>query len=156
LQGVLQVLSEQREEGDMGMRIDHTGSWVPGLSEADLTIGHIYTRRQIHEALGGAVQEYLPHVDNKVVCGCFTKDSNPRAPDVILPGSGPNMQRWARVFAAQPHAIPIFIKVGQGKWEYVGRYRVKRLSESSSDIQHYLVGASRADVPFVLFLVKTR
>lgn len=48
--------------------------------------GEYYTRQEIHILLGGGIQDYLPHKDGKVLCGCLTKDLNPDVPDVVLIG----------------------------------------------------------------------
>jgi len=42
-----------------------------------LKLGRCYTRRQIHEIRGGSLQEYLPHVSKKVVCGCVVPKRSP-------------------------------------------------------------------------------
>jgi len=65
----------------------------------------MYSRYQIHEALGGGVQEYLPHKDGAVVCGCFTKEASPDAPEVVLSPAGERIRRWAEVFASQRHEV---------------------------------------------------
>jgi hypothetical protein len=114
--------------------------------------GHFYTREQIHDLLGGGVQDYLPHKNGRVVCGCFKKDTNPDAPNVVLPGDGPKIQKWAKVFREQNYPVPIFIKKDINKWEYVGDYQVKGWTDKSSDIFHYAKTSGRNDVTSVLFL----
>src|SRR5207245_2801322 len=81
--------------------------------------------REIPQGLVGDLSSYLPHRDGRVVCGCFRPDLNPDAPDVILPGRGPKVERWARVFATQPDFIPCFVKADTNAWEYVGRFCVR-------------------------------
>lgn len=117
-----------------------------------LVEGNFYTREQIHDLLGGGVQDYLPHKDGQVVCGCFKKDTNPDAPNVILPGTGPKIQKWAKVFRGQSYPIPIFIKKDINKWEYVGEYQVKRWTDKLSDITSYASTSGRNNVTSVLFL----
>ena len=56
-------------------------------------LGQAYTRPEIRAAAGGGLQDYLPPADGVVVCGCFNPDLNPDAPDVILPGFGPGIER---------------------------------------------------------------
>jgi hypothetical protein len=117
-----------------------------------LRAGHFYTREQIHGLLGGGLQDYLPHQDGQVVCGCFRRDTNPNAPDIILPGNGPDIQKWARVFREQSYPIPIFIKRESNAWEYVGDYEVERWADNSSEIVRYAKLSERTDVTSVLFL----
>jgi hypothetical protein len=33
--------------------------------------GETYSRVEIQKALGGSLDDYLPHQDGRVVCGCF-------------------------------------------------------------------------------------
>lgn len=114
--------------------------------------GKHYTRGQIHEVLGGGVMDYLPHQDGQVVCGCFKKATNPNAPDIVLPGQGPNIRRWAEVFREQRDPVPIFIKKAVNEWEYVGDYRVDRWTDEPSEIARHSARSGRHDVTSVLFL----
>jgi hypothetical protein len=71
------------------------------------------------------VYRYLPHRGGFVVCGCFNPALNPTAPQIVLPGEGPEIERWAEVFADQSQFVPIFLKRDANRWEYVGDYRVR-------------------------------
>lgn len=123
------------------------------LTRADLVIKRIYSRRQIHQALGGGVQEYLPHVGGKVVCGCFTSAVSPHAPEVVLSGSGPNIRRWAETFAQQRNAVPIFLKrQSRGAWVYVGDYFVKELVTDAQRAEQIGQAQGRTGVRLVLYL----
>jgi hypothetical protein len=116
-------------------------------------IGHTYTRQQIRDALGGGLQDYLPHDNGQVVCGCFRKkDTNPDAPDIILPGNGRDIQKWARVFREQNYPVPIFIKKQVNAWMYVGDYHVERWTEDLSEIAKHATKSGRRDITSVLFL----
>ena len=115
-------------------------------------LAKVYTRGQIHEVLGGGVMDYLPHKDGQVVCGCFRKDTNPDAPDIILPGRGPSIQYWAEVFRAQRDPVPVFLKRAVNAWEYVGDYRVERSTEDHSEMAKQSARSGRNDVTSVLFL----
>jgi hypothetical protein len=105
--------------------------------ERMLQVGKSYTRGEIHRILGGGVRDYLPHKDGQVVCGCFKKETNPNAPDIVLPGRGTSIQHWAEVFRAQTNPIPVFIKRAVNEWEYVGDYRVDRWTDEQSEIAEY-------------------
>lgn len=72
--------------------------------------GRRYTRKQISERLGGGTQDFFPHSNGHVVCGCFKRELNPDAPSIVLPGNTDSIRRWAEVFASQMEAIPIFLK----------------------------------------------
>jgi hypothetical protein len=114
-----------------------------------------YSRREIHEVLGGSVQWYLPARNGKVVCGAFRPDANPDAPLVILPGLGPTIQKTAEWFEAQGTAIPVFLKRAANRWEYVGDFRVQRLSRDPAEIAQHAARAGREkEVSMILFLEK--
>ena len=117
-------------------------------------LGHTYTRREIHNALGGGgLEEYLPSVDGVVVCACLDRAVNPGAPAVVLPGFGPRIEWSARQFASQGTNVPTFLKQRSNAWEYVGDYRVKRLSEDEAEVAKWAGQAGREDeVSMVLFL----
>ena len=115
-------------------------------------IGNRYSRAEIHSRLGGGVQDYLPHRDGEVVCGCFSPKLNPAAPQIILPGNGPGIKKWAEVFAEQPHFVPVFLKRATNEWEYAGDYRVKRRTEDPNEIAQHAKRTGRNDISQVLFL----
>lgn len=121
-----------------------------------LEIEHFYTRDQIHHFLGGSLQEYLPHVDGSVVCGCFDPAKNPSAPSIVLPGPGPGIRRWAEVFAGQKHYVPVFLKRAVHRWEYVGDYRVSRRSIDASEIAGHAQLTGRPRLSQVLHLEAAR
>lgn len=114
--------------------------------------GDYYTRKEINAALGGGVQDFLPHKDGVVVCACVTPDMNPHLPDVILVGQGEQIPRWARVFAAQQDFLPLFVKRGVNKWEYLGDYKVKSLSEDMNEIKRHEGYSNRDDVVLILHM----
>jgi hypothetical protein len=55
-----------------------------------------YTRDEIHDVIGGSVEDYLPTRDGHVVCGAFREDANPDAPTIILPGFGKRIESAAK------------------------------------------------------------
>jgi Domain of unknown function (DUF6697) len=115
-----------------------------------------YSRSEIHNALGGSVQWYLPTVRNAVVAGCFRRDTNPDAPAIVLPGNGPAIRKSAELFASSPESVPVFIKHGVNDWRYVGDYCVTKLSQDPSEIRVHAQRAGRNDVSCVLHLSKVR
>jgi hypothetical protein len=116
--------------------------------------GECYTRRQIHEALGGSMQSYLPHRDGRVVCGCFTRDLNRDAPSEILVGDGPEIRRWAEALASQREAIPVFLKKGTDRWEFVGLWSYVDRSADPEAIRIKKERTGRTDISMILKLSK--
>jgi len=96
--------------------------------------GKRYSRKEIKNVLGGSEIEYLPTEKKRVVCGCFTLEHNPEAPDIIIPGNGPIIKREAKQFCTQNYPVPIFIKRRPNLWEYVGNYKVERFSTDPAEI----------------------
>jgi hypothetical protein len=112
-----------------------------------------YTREEIHEALGGSTEEYLPTKDGQVVCGAFRPDANPDAPMIILPGFGRKIESAAEQFVRQETFIPVFLKRETNRWQYVGDFRVKRVSKDPDDIAKQERRAGRqGTVSMILFL----
>ncbi len=103
---------------------------LPAICEAEFQLGQMYTRQEISEVLGGSVQLYLPHVNGRVVCGCFdpTEKMNPDAPEEVLfgePYPTPVIDKAATMVFEQGrncNAIPVFLKRSANQWEYVGEY----------------------------------
>ena len=118
--------------------------------------GKTYSRQQIQAVLGGGLQDYLPHVGGVVVAGCFNKEYNPDAPTVILPGEGVEIEKWGRVFAAQTHAIPVFVKKRSNEWHCFGSFKCSRLSDDPATIAEHAKRAGRDNVTMVLFLERQR
>ena len=105
------------------------------------TIGKTYSRKQISAALGGSEIEYLPTANNRVVCGCFTLEHNPEAPDIIIPGTGRVIEREGKLFCDQDYPVPIFIKRRVNEWEYVGDYKAVNNSTAPTDIAAHHKGS---------------
>jgi hypothetical protein len=140
--------------------VSHTefvrNSRLTGSREADwvkrLAIGTYYTREEIHSLLGGGLQDYLPHSNGRITCGAFRLDTNPDAPNEILPGTGPGIEYWAHVLCEQTEPIPVFIKVKPSRWNYVGDYRVASWTADPAIIADRAVRASRSDITRVVRL----
>jgi hypothetical protein len=115
-----------------------------------------YTREQIHAALGGDMWSYLPVSGGRVVAGCFRTDLNPGAPEVVLPGTGDQIEASAEILAAQAEPIPVFLKDGPNRWRYVGDYRCVGLSRDKAEIDALAKKAGRDDVTCVLRLEAAR
>jgi hypothetical protein len=96
--------------------------------------GDSYTRGQIHDEFGGEMVSYLPQQDGKIVCGCFSPESNPEAPYEVLVGGpeeggeGPILKK-ARLLAKQRGPIPVFLKQAPNAWIFDGHYRAKGVVE---------------------------
>ena len=112
-------------------------------------IGEAYTRRQIHEVLGGSVQSYLPTVQGRVVCACLTTKMNPGAPHVILVGNKPRVLQAAHQLVKQAELIPIFLKKASNAWVYAGNYALAKVTTKDEGLKRYDL-AGRDSIELVL------
>lgn len=119
-----------------------------------LKAGCYYARKDIHKILGGGVQDFLPHKDGIVVCICVSPEMNPHLPETILVGEGMQVPHLARVFSQQTNYIPMFAKRDSNKWEYIGDFRVKSISDDEKEIARHKSYSGRDDVELVLHLEK--
>jgi hypothetical protein len=117
-------------------------------------LGRTYSRKEIAGVLGGSEVDYLPTENDRVVCGCFTLEHNPEAPDIVIAGTGPVIKREAELFCGQDFAVPIFVKHRPNEWEYVGNYRAARFSTAPADIAAHHKGSITPlnEVTRVIFL----
>ena len=116
-----------------------------------LIVGQSYTRQEIHQEVGGgSLQSYLPTRDGRVLCACLRLDTNPGAPEVILPGTGPGIEGAADLLERQTGGIPVFMKRGRGVWEYVGDFQFSGRSKLPVDIESWAGRARRTDITSVI------
>lgn len=89
-------------------------------------VGQDYTRRQIHNRIGGSMQNALPTVDKVVVAACLHADAayNPDAPEVILCGRSDRVSTAGEWLASQSEPIHVFVFHSRNQWEYFGPYEV--------------------------------
>ncbi len=118
-------------------------------------VGESYSRDHIHAELGVDMISYLPQREGRIVCGCFSVNSNPEAPyEILVGGSDENgaIQRKARLLAKQGGTIPVFLKHSAYNWKFDGFYRVKSLSEDAAYLSQKQEKARRTGVVMALFL----
>jgi|ERR1043166_932808 hypothetical protein len=126
------------------------------MPQHSFKIGRKYSRTEIKDALGGSDINFLPRDGDVIVCGCFNRAYNPNAPDVILPGTGPEIEYSAKLFSKQETAVPVFIRLRPNEWEYFGDYKVERFSTDPIEIKAHHAGSITPlnEVTGVMFLTK--
>ena len=117
-------------------------------------LGQCYSRKHISRTLGGGTQDYLPHKNLHVVCGCFRPDLNPHAPFEVLPGTRADIRRWSEVFQSQIEAMPIFLKRAPNRWEYQGLWRFASAVNDRRTLEQKRKEAHRTAISIVLRLDK--
>ena len=106
--------------------------------------GTTYTRDQIHAAVGGSKQAYIPTLNGSVVAVCLKPSLNPRAPREVLCGTGPVIAKTGAMLAATTHRVPFFMKKGVNEWEYVGLYRAVASHTSGPKFNAMVAGSGRS------------
>jgi hypothetical protein len=132
--------------------------YVDRGAEMKFRLGHLYTRDEIHDAVGGGNKQwYLPCKDERVLCACLDRDElNPNAPHEVLVG-GPSsiIEGTAEILLKQGGSIPVFIKRAVNEWEYAGHWQVRKDQASSRDpavLSQNNAQAQRTDVVMVVYL----
>jgi hypothetical protein len=106
--------------------------------------GTAYTRDEIHAAVGGSKQWYIPTVNGAVVAVCVTPELNPRAPQELLCGRGPVIAKTAATLAATTYKVPVFMKRGVNQWEYAGLFRAVGSHTSGPRFNAMVAGSGRS------------
>lgn len=119
------------------------------------TPGNSYTRVQINEVLGGETVSYLPQKDGKIVCGCFSLDSDPEAPFLILVGGdevyeGHVVEKKARLLTKQGEPIPVFLKRASNDWVFEGLFQLSKATRNRKFLDIKQREAGRSDVVMAL------
>jgi len=114
--------------------------------------GQPYSRLQISDLLGGQTTGFLPMHDGHVVCGCFRRQYNPDAPEILLPGDLARITEPSELFCRQSFPIPIFIFETGSDWIYQGDFQVENWTENTSEITLHNKRANRNDISRVIFL----
>lgn len=109
-------------------------------------IGQDYTRRQIHNRIGGSLQNALPTVNNVVVAACLHADAayNPDAPDVVLCGRSDRVSAAGELLASQPEPIHVFLFHARNRWEYRGLFRAKASYTEGSEFDRWVSRGQRS------------
>ena len=120
--------------------------------------GRHYSREDINECIGGEMVSYLPRRASDdgskgiIVCGCFSLDVNPDAPEVVLAGDTEDIHQRAIDLCNQGGTIPVFVKDDDDIRAYVGEYRVGYSSENPKIIAQQAKLSGRSDIARVLFM----
>ncbi|MDW3207926.1 MAG: hypothetical protein R8L07_20510 [Alphaproteobacteria bacterium] len=115
-------------------------------------IGKSYTRRDIHNAIGGSMQAYLPTVGGEIVCVCLRHDDNPEAPRVVLVGSGPQVLETGRKLSKKRDPLPVFLKHRPDDWRYAGMFKTSGSTTDLKTIQEHEKRAGRTGVRMIVYL----
>lgn len=79
-------------------------------------------------------------------------DLNPAAPEIIVVGRGPQIERRAELLLATNHGVPTYIKEFADSWRYVGKYRATSYRTNAQAIAKYRGDRPAQNVAGILFL----
>jgi hypothetical protein len=89
--------------------------------------------------------------EGHVVCGCFRRQYNPDAPEILLPGDLARITEPAELFCRPSFPIPIFIFEPGSDWIYQGDFQVENWTEHTAEITLHNKRANRNDISRVVF-----
>lgn len=115
--------------------------------------GHRISTRKLEEVTAGG-RDYIRTKDGQVKGLALRPDLNPRAPEVIIVGNGPNIVRRAELLLGSQSNVPAFIKCNSGEWEYRGDYRAIAYCTDRATIGTYRDSRPANSVAGILFLEK--
>jgi hypothetical protein len=114
------------------------------MTKSEFVVGEEYPLALIQEAFGGDNMSYLPETGGRIVCGRFTTDMNPKAPERVLVGDRPRVKRKAELLAQQGGTLPVFMKEGPNRWRYHGLMRFVEYVTDSRVVEPEAQAAGRA------------
>jgi hypothetical protein len=118
-----------------------------------MVIGKFYTTDDVADKTAGG-DSYIRTKSNVVRGLAVTIDKNPEAPNIIIVGDGVTIKKNADLLRNTLYPVKTFIKYETNKWEYVGRYKVKKYSKSKEVIEKYREHREAKRVTGILFLEK--
>lgn len=114
-------------------------------TKSEFVVGQEYPHAAIQEAFGGDYMSYLPETGGRIVCGRFTAEMNPLAPQRVLVGDRPRVKRKAELLARQGGTLPVFMKQGPNRWLYCGLMRIVDYVTDSRVVEPEAHAAGRED-----------
>ncbi len=114
--------------------------------------GTLYSRKDIHDQLGGSKVSCLPMKDGAIVAACLLKSFSPEAPQVMLCGVGSRTTPVSEQLTRHLTPLPIFIKQAANQWEYAGMFEVVESLHDGARFERFIAGSGRkkSDVSFVV------
>ncbi|MGD0949245.1 MAG: DUF3883 domain-containing protein [Candidatus Binatia bacterium] len=111
----------------------------------------ILSTSQLAAALAGGV-DYIRTKGNEVKGLALRLDLNRQAPEVVVVGKGPRIERRARLFLDSQAVVPAYVKRKANEWEYIGKYRATAYRTDRTTIDKYRQKRPAQRVAGILFL----
>lgn len=84
-----------------------------------------YSREEIHTAVGGNKESFLPAYRGKIVAACLRPELNPKAPEYIVCNSGAAARAAGTTLSRQTEPVPVFIRQSTDRYRFVGQFAVQ-------------------------------
>ncbi len=107
--------------------------------------------QQLAEKLAGG-DSYIRTKKGEVKGLAITTEKNPEAPDVIVVGKGPIIQKNAVLFVESGKYVPVYVKQCTNKWKYFGEYKADSFVKDLEVIEKHRKHRRLDDVSGILFL----
>ena len=123
-----------------------------GRSCPQPALGKMYTWADL-QRLWYAEETSLAKRNCKIVCATIDPERNQLAPNAIFIGVKRRNMHRADEFAAQKEAVPLFLKRGSNRWQYVGQYIVQECL-TEGDVFEQAKKTARRAISRVLILAR--
>lgn len=111
----------------------------------------ILTTQELAQELAGGYS-YIRTRNLDVKGLALRRDLNPDAPNTIIVGKGPVIERNAKLFLNSKKFVPTYIKNETNSWSYIGEYKAVSYSTDKATINKYRYNRNEIDVAGILFL----
>lgn len=110
----------------------------------------ISTKELAQRTAGG--DDYIRTKNGVVVGVALRLDLNEGAPEVVVVGKGPRIERRAELLRDTMNSVPTYVKRGTNAWEYLGEYNAKAYRTDRQTIKEYCGTRPPQTVAGILFL----
>jgi hypothetical protein len=99
------------------------------MSETEPRVGRVYSCAEQYDMHGGSQRPTLPDRAGEVTLIRFRQEINPDGPGIIEHGDAPRIRERMEMLREQGDPLPVYKRVDDAKWEYLGRYRVGNITD---------------------------
>ena len=113
----------------------------------------IITAKELQEITAGG-DGFIRTKNNTVKGLAVTTTLNPEAPEIVVVGKGPNIEKNAQRYLEQDEYVPLYIKQAVNQWSYAGDFKAIQYSTDPSIIEKHRRHRPINKVAGILFLSK--
>ncbi|MBB3122201.1 hypothetical protein [Pseudoduganella violacea] len=103
-------------------------------------LNKVYSRDDIHAAVGGNKASFLPAYRGKIVAACLRAELNPRAPEYIVCNSGAAARAAGYTLSRQMEPVPVFIRQEPDRYRFAGHFAVQESYTTPADCIPFIQG----------------